>query len=126
MSSDEFQQSNFQRLSNVRFVSADTSVARFEVDGIALNVAAHAADTLRLTLGKSQLPDYGLLQKTVAEGTLSVAPQGEGWRVDSGEVSLVIETSPLRLTFSKAGRTVLTSITDQHFRGRVAGVRLSP
>ena len=118
MSSDEFQQSNFQRLSNVRFVSADTSVARFEVDGIALNVVAHAADTLRLIFGQSQLPDYGLLQKTVAEGTLSVEPQGGSWRITSGDISLKIEAAPLRLTLSKAGRTVLTSITDQHFRGR--------
>ena len=118
LSSDEFQQSNFQRLSNVRFVSADTSVARFEVDGIALNVVAHAADTLRLTLGQSQLPDYGLLQKTVAEGSLTVEPQGGSWRITSGDISLKIEAAPLRLTLSKAGRTVLTSITDQHFRGR--------
>ena len=61
MSSDLFQQSSFQRLTEVQFVDADPHHARFNVDGIALIVSAHAADTLRIELGKSQLPNYGLL-----------------------------------------------------------------
>ena len=118
VSSDEFQQSSFQRLSDVRFVSVDASGARFEVDGIAFNVLAHATDALRLTFGQLQLPDYGLLQQTVAAGTLTVAPQGEGWCLDSGDITLMNESAPLRFTLSKAGRMVFTPITDPHFRGR--------
>ena len=118
MSSDVFQQSSFQRLSEVRFVDATAGNARFEVDGFAFNVCAHAAGTLRLTLGQSRLPDYALLQQPAAAGSLSVVPQGEGWRITSGDVALDIETGPLRFSLSKAGKTVLTTITDQHFRGR--------
>ena len=118
MSLDVFQQSSFQRLSAVSFVDADAHSARFDVDGISLNVSAHAQDMLRLTFGQSQLPDYGLLQQPDAAGTLTVAPYGEGWRVSSGDITLMIDTAPLRFTVSKARKTILESITDQHFRGR--------
>ena len=118
LSSDVLQQSSFQRLNEVRFIDADAHHARFDVDGIALNVSAHAAGTLRLTVGQSQLPDYGLLQQAVALGTLTVAPHGEGWCISSGDITLIIDAAPLRFTLLKAGETVLTSITDQHFRGR--------
>jgi alpha-D-xyloside xylohydrolase len=118
VSSDAFQQSNFKRFSDVRFIAADFHRAQFEVDGIALTIAAHAADTLRLSIGKSQLPDYGLLQQRAPAASLAVTTHGDGWRIASGDVTLDIDTAPLRITLSKAGKTVLTSITDQHFRGR--------
>ena len=118
MSLDFFQQSSFQRLSAVRFIDADAQCARFDVDGNTLSVSAHAQDTLRLTFGQSRLPDYGLLQQPDATGRLAVTPQGEGWRVSSGDITLAIDAAPLRLTLSKAGKTLLESITDQHFRGR--------
>jgi alpha-D-xyloside xylohydrolase len=116
--SDVFQQSNFKRFADVRFVAVESSQARFDVDGIALTITAHAADTLRISLGKSQRPDYGLLQQPVANASLAVTARGDGWRVTSGDVTLDIETAPLRISLAKAGKTVLTSITDQHFRGR--------
>jgi alpha-D-xyloside xylohydrolase len=118
VSSDVFQQSSFKRFSDVRFIAVDTHHAQFEVDGVALTIAAHAADTLRISIGKSQLPDYGLLQQAAAADSLTVAPQANGWRIAAADVTLDIETAPLRFALSKAGKTVLTSITDQHFRGR--------
>lgn len=118
MSLDIFQQSSFQRLSEARFIDASATDARFDADGIPLTISAHAIDTLRITFGQSRLPDYALLQQPAATGLLSVVPQGEGWRVTSGDVTLFIETAPLRFTLSKAGKTVVTTITDQHFRGR--------
>ena len=118
MLSDVFQQSRFKRLSEVRFTGVEAGRAHFEVDGFAFSVIAHAPGTLRLTIGKSQLPDYGLLQQATATGSLEVKPEGDGWRITRGDVALVIDTAPLRFTLSKDGRTVLTSITDQHFRGR--------
>ena len=64
------------------------------------------------------MPDYGLLQQATATGSLEVKPEGDGWRITGGGVTLVIDTAPLRFKLSKDDRTVLTSITDQHFRGR--------
>ncbi len=118
MSSDLFKQSSFQRLTDVQFVDADPHRARFTVDGIAFIVSAHAADTLRIELGKSQLPDYGLLQQTAATQELHITPNDGGWSIACGDVVLTVASQPLRFSLSKAGKTVLTSITDQHFRGR--------
>jgi alpha-D-xyloside xylohydrolase len=118
VSLDVFQQSSFKRFVDVRFIGADRSHARFEVDGVAFTVAAHATDTLRLSFGKSNLPDYGLLQQPLASASLGVQSNGDGWRISSGDIVLEIQSAPLRIALSKAGKTVLTSITDQHFRGR--------
>ena len=118
MSQEVFQQSSFKRLNEVRFVGADGQRANFEVDGLPLTVIAHAADTLRVTLGRSARPDYGLLVQATPDGMLNVSPEGAGWRVASGDNALHIESAPLRIRLSKAGVTLLTSITDQHFRGR--------
>ncbi len=119
VSAESFQQSSFKRLADVSLVSTDQQAARFIVDGLPLVIQAHGTDTLRVTLGKSQRPDYGLLVQTDASGTLGVsAMEGGGWCITAGELSLTIETGPLRLRLAHGGATVLTSITDQHFRGR--------
>jgi alpha-D-xyloside xylohydrolase len=118
VSSEAFQQSHFKRFADVRYIAADAQRAQFEVDGVAMVVTAHAVDTLRLSLGQSQLPDYGLLQQPKPVASLATTPRGDGWRIDCGDVVLDIDTAPLRFTLSKAGKVVLTSITDQHFRGR--------
>ncbi len=118
MASDGFQQQNFKRLGDVHFIDADATHARFLVEDVPMVVSAHAADTLRVTIGQSRLPDYGLLQLAAASGTISVAASESAWCVSVNDVTLTIETAPLRIFLTKDGKTVLTSITDQHFRGR--------
>jgi alpha-D-xyloside xylohydrolase len=118
MSQESFIQSSFRRLSEATFVAADARAARFTVDGLPLTVCAQAPGILRLRIGAATLPDYGLLEIAEPEGTLRVEPAGEGWRIDCGELSLAISTAPLRIALTHAGRPVLASITDQHFRGR--------
>ena len=85
---------------------------------MALRVSAHARNTLRLTIGKSTQPDYQLLQQPLAGGALEVVAESDGWRISAGEMTLEISTAPLRLKLSRNGKAILTSITDQHFRGR--------
>ncbi len=118
MSAESFQQSSFQRLGDVTLVSVDAQCARFSVDGLPLVVSAHAADLLRVQLGVSQRPDYGLLVQPGASGSLSVAAVENGWRIVSGNTILDVDAAPLRIRLSHNGVAVLTSITDQHFRGR--------
>ena len=119
MSLDTFAQQDFRRLSALAFKGSDSHTARFDVDGLPLVVDAHAPGILRLRLGHSSLPDYGLLTITEPCGSLQVEPESEGWRVASGDLALHLTGNPLRLTLIHKGRTVLSSITDQHFRGRV-------
>ena len=118
MSIDVFQQSSFQRLNEVRLLDASAHHARFEVDGIALTIAAHAVDTFRLSLGKSTLPDYALLRQPHSLAPLSITTEGRSWRITNGDMTLDIDAAPLRIAIAKAGKMILTSITDQHFRGR--------
>jgi alpha-D-xyloside xylohydrolase len=118
LAADIILQQHFQRLGQVAFISADATYARFMVDDMPMVVAAHATDTLRVTIGQSRLPDYGLLQRPSALGSLRVVLDGAGWCITADDVTLHIEAAPLRMTLKKAGKTILTSITDQHFRGR--------
>ena len=118
MAPDEIQQSSFQRLGEVHLVDADSTHIRFQVDGHPILVSAHTDDTLRLRIGESALPDYGLLHQTSALGKLELTTQASGWRIANGDTCLIIESAPLRFTLQKAGKTILNSITDQHFRGR--------
>ena len=118
MSLDEIQQSSFQRLGEVHLVEADSTLIRFQVDGHPIVVSAHTDATLRLRIGESALPDYGLLQHASALGKLELTTQASGWRIANGDTSLIIESAPLRFTVQRAGKTILNSITDQHFRGR--------
>jgi alpha-D-xyloside xylohydrolase len=71
----------------------------------------------RLRLGPNTLPDYGLVvaqaQALVdAHGSLSGALE-----MRSGDVRLRIACEPLQIALTRDARDVLTSITDEHFRG---------
>lgn len=119
MTQEAFVQSRFKRLANIAFVGIDARTARFTVDGLPLSVCAHAPGILRLRIGESTLPDYGLLAITKPQGEPRVTPEGKGWRIDAGAMSLALFPDPLRLVLRHEGREVLESITDQHFRGRL-------
>ncbi len=117
VSNESIHQADFQRLAEVRAVSATTSEARFTVDGIFLSITAHAEGLLRLRIGESQLPDYGLLQQAAA-GSLTVSEIKGHWRIASGDAELEIYAQPFRIVLKRDSKVVLESITDQHFRGR--------
>jgi alpha-D-xyloside xylohydrolase len=117
LSAEAFKQAEFSRLQRVRLLRVTPREALFEVDGVSLRVAAQATDTVRLTIGESGRPDYGLLRQPVATGALLVTAKEEGWRIVAGTLTLDLETAPLRITLARHGKTILGSITDQHFRG---------
>lgn len=84
-----------------------------------LSVEAHAPGTFRLRAGRTDLPDYDLLVKKDADPTLRVDVTVEAERITirQGDSDLILTPNPLRLELKLAGRTILTSISDQHFRG---------
>ncbi len=98
-------------------MSANSQEALFQVDDVVMRVSAHMPDVLRLTLGESLLPDYGLLQSTSTEVSLTVAKSEGGWSVTAGDLTIEISTAPLRIALSRNGALLIASITDQHFRG---------
>ena len=85
MSSDVLQQSSFERLQAVRLVSADSTHIRFEVDGHAIVVSAHTRDTLRVRIGASTLPDYGLLMQLELLATLALTERNGEWDIANGD-----------------------------------------
>ena len=82
-----------------------------------LAVTAHAPGVFRLRIGPSTKPDYGLLvQKPALTAPLEPLPDG-GYALAAGEARLELRPKPLRLRLLYKGREILTSITDEHFRG---------
>ncbi len=77
LSNDTFNQATFQRLSETKFISSTGVNAHFDLAGTPLSVSAHAQNVIRLTLGRSTLPDYGLLREAPA-ATLEVTPTQTG------------------------------------------------
>jgi alpha-D-xyloside xylohydrolase len=79
-------------------------------------VERYGADAFRIRLGPQTLPDYGLV---VAQAQpLSMQSDAEGRMIVEGASSrLILDRDPLRFVLERAGTTVLTSITDEHFRG---------
>jgi alpha-D-xyloside xylohydrolase len=121
LNSSHLAQGEFKRLGAVKLATQDTQSATFSAVSNAVNipirVCAHAPGIIRVTLGKINGPDYALLALNEGSGTLSVSESIHGWQLQAGDLSLTLTRDILRFTLQHAGRNVLRSITDEHFRG---------
>jgi alpha-D-xyloside xylohydrolase len=121
-------QQDFNRLGWLKFTGLNAGAARFETAAGVLEVSAPGADMLRLRLQRAPAPDYGilvdpeLLVKETANAPISVE-NGEEVRVKAGDLELVFQQEPLRLTVYRQGKMVLESSTDRTIRG---DLRLHP
>ncbi|MBL8521246.1 MAG: glycoside hydrolase family 31 protein [Betaproteobacteria bacterium] len=118
MSTDAFNQSDYARLEGARMVSATQTHVTFDCSGIPVAVSAHLPGVLRVTVGKTGRPDYGLLTVAEPQGRIACESTEFGFRLVSGELVLEVGASPLRIALSQRSKSRVTSITDQHFRGR--------
>jgi alpha-D-xyloside xylohydrolase len=79
-------------------------------------IERHAADAYRVRLGPQTLPDYGLV--VTKPQPLDLEMDAAGCVIVQGTSSrLILEQEPLRVVLQRSASTVLTSITDEHFRG---------
>jgi len=79
-------------------------------------IERHAADAYRVRLGPQTLPDYGLV--VTKPQPLDLEMDAAGRVIVHGASSrLILEQEPLRVVLQRSASTVLTSITDEHFRG---------
>ena len=98
------------------------AVAR-TIDGndVSISIATFGAGIFRLRINPIAKPDYGLLVANAVAPAVGSAKRGENsLTLTSGRASLTLAsdaTHPLHLTLTHRGKTVLTSITDEHFRG---------
>src|SRR4029079_1155461 len=84
--------------------------------GDMLDVAASGGGAVRLRLGPNTSPDKGL---RVGRAQPCTVPQPEPglWTFVNGDATLELRSAPLRIRVLWQGNPVLTSITDEHFRG---------
>jgi alpha-D-xyloside xylohydrolase len=81
-----------------------------------LDVAAYGGGAFRLRLGPNTRPDYGLLVGRAQPCTVT-QPEPGLWTFVNGDATLELRSAPLRIRVLWQGNPVLTSITDEHFRG---------
>ena len=79
-------------------------------------VERYGDGVFRFRIGASTLPDYGLVLGKPGHVCVDT-DHPECVVAHAGDAKLVFEHGPLRVRVERAGAPVLTSITDEHFRG---------
>ncbi|MBC7623109.1 MAG: hypothetical protein H7232_06970, partial [Aeromicrobium sp.] len=113
-----FNRAAYDVITDLALVATSETSVVFNATGKKITVSAHQAGTLRLQFGETRRPDYGLLVKPSAEGSLQMTATEIGWEVAFGDLTMKLAKTPFRITLEKNGVLLLGSITDQHFRGR--------
>ncbi len=98
------------------FGSTSTGISFATSTGDLLEITTYGNGTFRLRLGPNARPDYGLVVGRAKPCTIA-QPAAGMWTIGSGEAVLEITGSPLRFRLLWKGAPLLTSITDEHFRG---------
>ncbi len=96
--------------------STSTGVSFATSTGDLLEITAYGGGTFRLRLGPNARPDYGLVVGRAKPCTVA-QPAAGMWTIASDDAVLEITASPLRFRLLWKGAPLLTSITDEHFRG---------
>lgn len=81
-----------------------------------LAAIAYARDVFRVTLGDAGGPDYGILVSATDPPAVEVDQSADGFVLRAGALRLALQADPLRLSLERAGRALLASSTDAHFR----------
>jgi alpha-D-xyloside xylohydrolase len=96
--------------------STSTGVSFATSTGDLLEITAYGNGTFRLRLGPNARPDYGLVVGRAKPCTVAQPVPGI-WTIAADDAVLEIVGAPLRFRLLWKGAALLTSITDEHFRG---------
>lgn len=102
-------------LSGLRAAPSRETAAAFHLAGHPLDVTVYAPGILRLRLGRSDRPDYGLLAAPPDPRPLTTTTADGVVRLDGGDIQLEFSDNPLHFVLRRHGQPVLRSITDGHF-----------
>jgi alpha-D-xyloside xylohydrolase len=113
----EFDPSAFIRLAAPHCIDKSASGASFATStGDVLEVACFGPGIFRMRVGANTKPDYGLV--TARAQRCEVARVDEtAWSFASGDARLELTGEPLKFRLVHDEHPVLSSITDEHFRG---------
>ena len=118
--SDAFPQAAFRALADLRLIFATRLCAVFaDAAATPIELSAPIEGVVRIRIGKSSRPDYGLVDIPETGIPLDIGTLEGGWRISFGTDTLIVSAAPFRIDLRRGGRSAVTSITDQHFRGRV-------
>jgi len=84
--------------------------------GDILEVTSFGPGIFRVRLGPTTRPDYGILTGRAKACQSAQLPSG-AWSFTTGDAALEVTGIPLRVRLLWKGVPVMTSITDEHFRG---------
>ncbi len=96
--------------------STSTGISFATSTGDLLEISTYGSGTFRVRVGPNARPDYGLVVGRAKPCTIT-QPAAGLWAIASGDAVLEISNAPLRFRLLWKGAPVLTSITDEHFRG---------
>ena len=106
-------QEGFQRLRSLRLLEPIPGGARFETEHGILEVIGYAPGILRMRLGRSRQPDYGLIVGASEGPEGGLFSMENGFRVEGKGLALELTTDPMSLRLLREGRPVLSSSTDE-------------
>src|SRR5437660_11333560 len=107
----------FIRLDAPNSLGATASGAAFATNtGDILEIDCFGPGIFRLRAGPNTRPDYGLVLGRAQRCDVAQPAQGV-WSFTNGGATLELRGGPLSIRLLIDGRPILTSITDEHFRG---------
>lgn len=107
----------FRRVEAARLEGTTRSEARFATDAGPLRIESYAEGIIRIRLGDTPGPDYGLLASPPQPVDVACVPAGDGYRVEAGALAVEIRQHPLRFRLLRGPRVLLESAGDGHIRG---------
>ena len=117
--------------------SNEATVISLDGKSVSVSVTSYGAGVFRLRVNPIAKPDYGLVVAQAESGTGATERDDSSLKIKSGRATLALASDAshaLNLTLQYKGKTLLTSITDEQFRGmakpleatRVATFGLTP
>ncbi len=116
-------QDGFTRLDRLEFTGLAGGIAHFETSAGRLEVSAPGRDLFRLRIERSPAPDYGILAGLEPPNPTLNVEAGAEIHIKTGDLELVFQQEPLRMSLYRGGRLLLESATDRSISG---ALRLHP
>lgn len=113
-------QEGFQCIETFSYQEELPNGMRFSTLAGLLDVTFYAPGIVRLQINTQDKPDYGLLTTPHADNLdVSISETPQGYRMEVGDLALVLLTSPMRIILTQGEQMLMESVTDRAFLGNL-------